>query len=184
MALCAILLAGIALCPPVAAFEQGISANRSQVAMINRLWGKDISIGEYMARVHPEILAGMPEKVRADIGSHRMIWWNSTGATAGGTRDSFIHVFASIGKTSRYITFGGTADTISPVPYLYVEAFLVNDAGQRVGSVMNYVYNGRHVSTSYLVYGPSPDYYRTEAWGYSSSPYHEASSLTPYLAFP
>ena len=81
--LIAFLLVGMFLVPGVSAqtaekiTQGGIVASPEQVKAINDLWGKDITIGEYFEKVHPEILKDMPDSAKADIYKHKMTWGKS-----------------------------------------------------------------------------------------------------------
>src|SRR5271169_5587950 len=81
--LIAFLLVGMFLVPGASAqsdeksTQGGIVASPEQVKAINDLWGKDITVGEYFEKVHPEALKEMPDSVKADVYKHKMTWGKS-----------------------------------------------------------------------------------------------------------
>ncbi len=51
-----------------------ISANEEQLEIIRQLWGQNITIGEYMEKVIPEVLEDMPEETVEYLYATRMTW--------------------------------------------------------------------------------------------------------------
>ncbi len=51
-----------------------ISANVEQLETIKQLWGQDITIGEFMEKVTPEVLEDMPEEIAEHFYKTKMIW--------------------------------------------------------------------------------------------------------------
>jgi hypothetical protein len=167
----------------------GIVASPQQVGRINELWGQDISVGEYFENVYPDELKAMPEPVKNDMYKQKMSWGRSdrrtvsSGISTDKLLSNFIDVTATFSKSSTGIYYHGRAITSSPVSYLYVEAYLKNDAQQVVSSTSWHV-AGSDVLAYNNVYYPASDSYYVHAWGYAPSPYMEDSMDTGYFNFP
>lgn len=165
----------------------GIAASPQQVEKINELWGKEMTAAEYLAQVHPDLYREMPERVREDLGTRPMRWESARSGESftDSTRlmANRIDVTAAYGKTATRISYSGRAATLVPVSYLYVEAFLRNDAGQTVSSTSWHT-AGNEVMATNTLYNPAPDSYIVHAWGYASSPYMEDSEDTGWINFP
>ena len=56
--------------------RHSISANEEQLEIINQLVGQDITIGEFMEKVFPEVLEDMPEEIAKNLYATEMIWPN------------------------------------------------------------------------------------------------------------
>jgi hypothetical protein len=131
----------------------------------------------------------MPESVKIDIYKQKMNWGSSNSRTALSDRSAnkllsnFIDVTAASSKSPNGIYYHGRAMTSSPVSYLYVEAYLKNDAQQVVSSTSWHV-AGSDAMAYNNVYYPSSDLYYVHAWGYAPSPYMEDSMDTDYFIFP
>lgn len=54
--------------------RHSISANEEQLEIINQLVGQDITIGEFIEKVFPEVLEDMPEEIAKNLYATEMIW--------------------------------------------------------------------------------------------------------------
>jgi len=157
-------------------------ASPDQVDLINKLWGSDITIGEYMETVHPEHLAGVPDEVKKDMYQRKMIWPNekmeksmdpdplmSTRASLGVIGDLSIY--------SNRVFFWSTATLqgADRASYIYVESFLKNSADGTVGSTSGSNQNTNSVACSNNVMWPPAGYYHVHSWGYTITPGTEGS---------
>ena len=48
--------------------------NESQLALLNEIWGADITMGEYYELIYPEFLAEMPPELKEEIYNKTMEW--------------------------------------------------------------------------------------------------------------
>ena len=101
------------------------SVSPDQMKLINSLWGSDISVGEYMEKVHPEHLVGVPDDVKKDMYKHKMIWPDGNNKDRISALSSAINVAVSgtISKiSSTRIQYSGTATVtgMSSPPQLYL----------------------------------------------------------------
>jgi len=80
--LLALLLAGMIVVPAVSAATAlegktiAWNATPEQVAKINELWGKDITIGEYYEQVCPVFLVNMPADLKEKLYTKKWNWGN------------------------------------------------------------------------------------------------------------
>ncbi len=51
-----------------------MSANESHNEALDRIWGENITLGEYYEITCPEMLSGMPEDLKERIYSTRVVW--------------------------------------------------------------------------------------------------------------
>jgi len=63
--------------------RHSISANEEQLEIINQLVGQDITIGEFMEKVFPEVLEDMPEEIAKNLYATEMIWPNPSEPLRG-----------------------------------------------------------------------------------------------------
>jgi len=167
-------------------------ASESQLALINELWGKDITVLEYMKIVHPEHLAGVPEPVLQTLADQKMNWWEIKPEPGGSTPADKASVSVSaIGYKLDYrtIRFGGSCAAFglsNPPSYIYVEAFLINSGtGQTVDSTAASAQNQWSVTALKDKLNPASGNYYVHAWGYIPSPnYAEGSADTNVFGFP
>ncbi|MCW7073743.1 MAG: hypothetical protein OCU20_07690 [Methanophagales archaeon] len=54
--------------------RHSISANEEQLKIIEQLWGQEITIGEFMEKVIPEVLEDTPEEIAEYLYATKMIW--------------------------------------------------------------------------------------------------------------
>jgi hypothetical protein len=50
------------------------TASQAQVDKINELWGRDITIGEYLTQVHPSLLENIPADARKSLFEKKWHW--------------------------------------------------------------------------------------------------------------
>ncbi|MBN2487454.1 MAG: hypothetical protein JXA98_00330 [Methanosarcinaceae archaeon] len=75
--LAAMLLVSMALVPMVSAKEMqdvSVESEEKQIEIVNQLWGQKITIGEYMEKVHPNILKKMPQETLEYYYATEMVW--------------------------------------------------------------------------------------------------------------
>lgn len=196
---CTVLLLLALVCIPASAGEQIVTSDAATCALIDELWGQNISVGEYFEQAHPEVLAEMPDDVRSEIYEQKMTWPETTVADENSLvgrltslRDSFLDCTAHMSMEYYQnnpnhplgISFGGTTQTSETVPYLYLEVFLRNDDDQTEGSTAHSVNNAAHDSAENLVTYPPNDRYYTYVWSYCTGPYHEDWDSTNTRSYP
>ena len=184
-----------------AADEKGVvrsDATEEQLDLINELHGKDITVLEYMERVHPEHLIGIPDSYKENMASHKMTWWSTEPAPDNDTNDdqpALDRATVSVSATGykfdwRTIRFGGTctASGLENPPWdICVEAFLINrDSGQTVDSTSASSQQGVWLITaSKDKLNPANGQYYVHAWGYIPTPYYaEDFDDTSVFSFP
>jgi len=159
-------------------------ASPEQLELINKLWGSDITIGEYMEKVHPEHLVDVPDEVKKDMYLRKMNWPDENTATAESgstdTRQTLRATLQVIGDLTIYwnhINFWSTATLqgADRASYIYVESFLKNSADSTVGSTSGSNTNTNSVACSNNVAWPAAGYYHVHSWGYTTSPDTEGS---------
>lgn len=169
----ALLIVGAVFVPTVSAQShesmEVITTNEATLRLIDELWGTDITIGEYLEKVHPEFLIDMPDDAKKDVYLQKMAWSATNLQSTNVLSASSVVVHAMLSKDNRRIDFGGSAQFYGDdVPdYLYVEAFLRNKADQTVRSAARSVRDASYVEGTNMVWDPDPDTYRVYAWGYS-----------------
>lgn len=184
--LATVIICGI-LIPSACATSVGPGENASeiQIQLINQLWGKDMTILAYMEQVHPELLAGMPDTIKDQIGKKKMSWpgdsqVSSLSEKATGPAQLRVDTFTVGGTPTAYdnrVYFDGWASaTGSPPSYIYFESFLKNSADTTVGSTANSGYGVNYISNNNNVMWPAAGYYHVHVWGYTISPGYEDSS--------
>lgn len=163
-----------------------ITTDEATLSLIDELWGTDITIGEYLEKVHPEFLTDMSDDEKADVYQRKMTW-SATDLQNTNTRAaSSVVVHAMISKNSPFINFGGNAQFYGDeVPtYLYVEAFLRNSADQTVRTAAYSVRGASYVEATNMVAYPEADDYRVSAWGYALPSNVEDQEWTGWLTYP
>ncbi len=55
-----------------------IQANEEQLELIGELWGEDITYGEFLEQVFPEVVEDMPEDIREQVYLSQMEWPDPT----------------------------------------------------------------------------------------------------------
>lgn len=187
----------ISALPVVSAAETGSHgpivshATPEQIKLINELWGSDISIGEYMQKVHPEHLVDVPDAAKKDMFQRKMIW-----------PDGKVNRIASLSKlttsltvtgyiskiSSNRIDFGGKSQLSPPsatAGYIYVEAFLKNSAGTTVDSTSASDRGVNSVDTGYKMYfWPANGVYHVESYGYTTTPRLEGTASSGTVTIP
>jgi len=181
--------------------EKGVvrsDATEAQLNLINELQGKDITVLEYMERVHPEHLVGIPDSYKKNMAGQKMTWWAMEPAPDNDTNDdqpALDRATVSVSATGykfdwRTIRFGGTCTASgleNPPWYIYVEAFLINrDSGQTVDSTSASSQQGVwSVTASKDKLYPANGQYYVHAWGYIPTPYYaEDLDDTSVFSFP
>ena len=158
-------------------------ATMDQVKKINELWGSDITIGEYMEKVHPEHLVGVPDDVKKEMYQRKMNWPeeenNNAIADISNQVKSILATLTVSGSSAAYsnrVQFSSYAICSQQASYIYVDSFLKNAADTTAGSCSasstNYV---NAVSCSNMVAWPAAGYYHVHSWGYTISPSSEGS---------
>ncbi|OPY37953.1 MAG: hypothetical protein A4E35_01008 [Methanoregula sp. PtaU1.Bin051] len=195
-----LLLAAALVASVSAAEERGVvrsDASEEQLKLINELYGKDITVLEYMEKVHPEHLAGIPDSIKKDMAGQKMNWWGkepAPGQERAGREVQTDRATVSVSATGytadwRTIHFSGTCTAYglsSPPWYIYVEAFLINrDTGQTADSTSASGQNIWSVTASKDKYYPANGRYYVHAWGYIPTPYYaEDFDETGVFSFP
>jgi len=196
------LLFACALVATVSAVEEkGVVrtvASEAQLKMINELYGKNITVLDYMEKVHPEHLVGVKDSIKKNMAKQTMNWWGKEPAPTKGTADralrterATVQVTATGGKYDwRTILYSGTCTaSISNPWYIYVEAFLINrDTGQTADSISESSQSGTSNTISTgdrdKLYPANGQYY-VHAWGYIPNPYYaEDTDETTVFSFP
>lgn len=183
----------IAIVPVVSAADVGSSpsyhvsnATPEQLEKINALWGKDITIGEYMEQVHPEHLVGVPDDVKKIMFQRKMTWpdeKNETRMTQLLRLTPTLTVSCTISKISNIrIDYNGKSElrpTSTSATYVYVEAFVRNAANTKVDSTAASDRGTNSVSTQNKMYfRPPTGVYHVTAYGYSITPDREGTAET------
>jgi len=166
---CMALLLLAMICVPVSASEQAVTSDAATCALIDELWGQDISIGEYFEQVHPEFLVDMPDDVRSKIYQQKMNWPETAAADENNLverfrtlSDPFISCTAYMSmeyyQNNPYaIRFGGTTRTSEVVPYLYIEVYLKRvDTDETVSNTAHSVRNAAYDDAENLRPYPPP----------------------------
>ena len=162
-------------------------ATPDQVAKINELWGSDITIGEYMEKVHPEQLVGVSDTVIKEMHQRKMHWPGEDKAISEPEQpDSILATLTVDGDLSiywNYVHFGSYASCTQSASYIYVETFLKNSSDDTVGSSSGST-SGAYVECANNVAWPPTGYYHVHSWGYTITPSTEGSdhSATKYFS--
>lgn len=153
-------------------------ATPDQVAKINELWGSDITIGDYMEKVHPEQLVGVSDSVIKEMHQRKMHWPGEDKAISEPEQpDSILATLTVDGDLSiywNYVHFGSYASCTQSASYIYVESFLKNSADSTVGSSSGST-SGAYVECANNVAWPPTGYYHVHSWGYTITPSTEGS---------
>ncbi|WP_214041036.1 hypothetical protein [Methanoculleus sp.] len=169
----ALLIVGAIFVPAVSAQSREsmevVTTDEATLSLIDELWGTDITIGEYLEKVHPEYLADMSDDEKANVYQRKMPWSAADLQSTNSRAASSVVVHAMISKNNPFINFGGSTQFYGDeVPgYIYVEAFLRNGADQTVGSTARSARNATYVEATNMVAYPETDDYRVYAWGYA-----------------
>lgn len=162
-------------------------ATPEQNKLINDLWGSDITIGEYMEKVHPEHLVNVPDDVKSKMFQRKMVW--PDGKEQNRISDlsplASLTVRGYIDKvSSSRIDFRGKAKATTTASYIYVESFLMN-YGSEVDSTAASDQDTNAVDTGYkMFFWPDDGTYHVEAWGYTITPDLEDSDETGTITIP
>lgn len=186
----ALLIVGALFMPAVSAQPREsmevITTDEATLSLIDELWGTDITIGEYLEKVHPEFLTDMSDDEKADVYQKKMPW-SATDLQSTNTRAaSSVVVHAMISKSSPFINFGGSIQFYgdNDPSYIYVEAFLRNHADKTVGSASKSGNNVRYVEGTNMIAYPEADDYRVYAWGYALPSDAEDQEWTGWVTYP
>lgn len=179
--------------------EKGVvrsDATTEQLSLINELYGKDITVLEYMEKVHPEHLVGIPDSYKKNMTGQKMTWWSTEPmSVTNDEQPALDRATVSVSATGykfdwRTIRFGGTCTASGlegPPWYIYVEAFLINrGTGQTVDSTSASSQQGVwSVTASKDKLYPANGQYYVHAWGYIPTPYYaEDYDDTSVFSFP
>jgi len=177
------LLLAVSLVVTVSAVEEkGVvrtDASKVQLELINELHGKDITVLEYMEKVHPEHIVGISESAKKNMAAQKMKWW---GKELSPGEKSILTPTVSVIATGytadwRTIHFEGTCTAsgmANPPSYIYVEAFLIDtETGNSVDSTSASSRDGVWSITApkNKLY-PDNGEYKVYAWGYIPYPYY------------
>ncbi|KDE54567.1 hypothetical protein [Methanoculleus sp. MH98A] len=186
----ALLIAGTLFVPAASAqsYEsmEVITTDEATLSLIDELWGTDITIGEYLEKVHPEFLTDMSDDEKADVYQRKMPWSATDLESTHARAAPSVVVHAVISKDYPFIEFGGNAQFYGDddPSYLYVEAFLRNGADQTAGSTSRSVRNATYVEATNMVAYPEDDDYRVYAWGYALPSNVEDQEWTGWVTYP
>jgi hypothetical protein len=163
-----------------------------QVKLINELWGSDITIGDYMQKVHPEQLSGVSDEVKNEMYQRKMIWPEEKNGSSPLEKRDPLHTLRATLSVSGDLTiywnriyYTSTATCSSAASYIYVEAFLKNAADSTVGSTSSSSRDLVNTVTCYnTVAWPPTGYYHVHSYGYTITPSSEGSahSSSKYFA--
>ncbi|KUK69043.1 MAG: hypothetical protein XE11_2658 [Methanomicrobiales archaeon 53_19] len=186
----ALLIVGAIFVPAVSAQSREsmevITTDEATLSLIDELWGTDITIGEYLEKVHPEFLTDMSDDEKADVYQRKMTWSATNLQDTNARSASSVVVHAMISKNSPFINFGGNAQFYGDddPSYLYVEAFLRNSADQTVRTAARSVYGQSYVEATNMVAYPETGNYRVYAWGYALPSNAEDQEWTGWVTYP
>jgi hypothetical protein len=162
--------------------ERGLirsDASEAQLELINELHGQDITVLEYMEKVHPEHLVGVSDLMKENMASQRMNWWGKEPLTDEKSKaDRATVSVTATGYTAdwRTIHFGGSCAASglqNPPWYIYAEAFLIDrDTGKNADSTAASSRNVWSVSAPKDKLYPDNGQYYVHAWGYIPTPYY------------
>ncbi|MFA5331085.1 MAG: hypothetical protein WC342_01795 [Methanoregula sp.] len=186
----------IAIVPVVSAADAGTSsyhvsnATPEQLEKINALWGTDITIGEYMEKVHPEHLVDISDDVKKIMDQRKMIWpdeKNEMRFAQLSRLATTLTVSCTISKvSSTRIDYSGKSQLSSGVAtYIYNEAFVVNAANTKVDSTSASTQAANSVSTiNKMYFWPPNGNYHVTSYGYTISPNLEDTDATGTISIP
>jgi hypothetical protein len=187
----------IAVVPVVSAADVGTSSTRivsnatpQQLEKINALWGKDITIGDYMEQVHPEHLVGVSDDIKKIMHERKMIWPDGKKEMRIAQLSRLtptLYVSCTISKySSTRIDYSGTSQLSSgQAGYIYNEAFLRNAADTKVDSTSASAQGANSVSTTTKMYfWPANGNYHVTTYGYTISPDREGTSASGTITIP
>lgn len=184
--LLALLLAAMAMVPCASAVDGKTivdgnivyvaTASPAQLEMINQLWGKDITIGEYLTEVHPSLLEEMPADVKKTIFEKKWRWPTAEEMTAqplsvkSSNTDVDCSVFlVSAGSAVNY--GGGALYNNNPAPaVLQSSTYVHNSAEQLVASTGAVGYNVKRVYIDNQFVPPVHGTYHAQTFGQSTNP--------------
>jgi len=191
--ICLICIATIPLVSAGSTSDDKVLVTRAtpdQVKMINALWGSDITIGEYMEKVHPEHLVGVPDDVKKEMYQRKMNWPEEENNNAISSISNQVKSMLAILTVTGYATpnwnrvdFTSTATCSQVASYIYVDSFLKNAADTSVGSCSASSQNGIGVTCSNMVTWPAAGNYHVHSWGYTISPSSEDSDHSSSVYF-
>lgn len=186
----ALLVVGTIFVPAVSAQShesmEVITTDEATLSLIDELWGTDITIGEYLEKVHPEFLTGMSDDEKANVYQKKMPWSVTVLQNTNTQAASSVVVHAMISKNYPFINFGGNIQFYGDETpsYIYVEAFLRNSADRTVGSTSKSGNNVRYVEATNMIAYPEDDNYRVYAWGYALPSNVEDQEWTGWITYP
>ena len=185
--LLALLLAGLLFVPAVSAAGSmegkitRVSATPEQVAKINELWGKDITVGEYFTQVHPALLVDMPAEIKEKIFKKKWIWPvspdNEINTQANSLLLTPVTCQGSLDARPAVIHFAGMAEyTSTPAPwYMAFATYLVNSGDQVKASTAASGYSVTYLNSDNMWQPDVPSgTFHTHTTAFSLSPDYDA----------
>ncbi|NMB78722.1 MAG: hypothetical protein GYA23_06460 [Methanomicrobiales archaeon] len=169
------------------------SASQEQVDKVNELWGKDISIGEYLTQVHPSLLEEMPPDVKEEIFKTKWRWPTTEEMAAPANQEvsdaaldsSNTDVDCSVFLTSAgsAVNYGGGAlYNNNPAPnYLQSSTYVYNGASQVVATTGSQGYSVKRVYASNQFVPSAHGTYHAQTFGQSQGPEEYGYSNVNYL---
>ena len=159
--LLALLLAGIVFVPAVSAAAttagkvMNITSTPEQIAKINELKGKNITVGEYFEQVQPDLLVGMPEDLKEKLYTVKWVWPDSATPTVNILSPNAANAWSvtcsknTPSKVSTVISFSGSASCSGGTPYyMAFTTYLENSASQIVAQTGQTKFNATYVANS------------------------------------
>ena len=143
--LLALLLAAMIFVPAVSAAAttagkvMNITSTPEQIAKINELRGRNITVGEYFEQVQPDLLVGMPEDLKEKLYTVKWVWPDSATPTVTTLSPNAVNAWSvtcsgnTPTKISTVISFSGNASCSGGTPYyMAFTTYLENSANQIV----------------------------------------------------
>jgi hypothetical protein len=181
----ALLLAAMVIVPMVSAEKNmagkiiQTTASPEQVAKINELWGKDITVGEYFTQVSPELLVDMPADIKAQLFKKKWVWPTTQVSGTATQPNSPLTVpitgMGSLNKRSTLIHFAGMATITGNTPrYMAFTTYLVNSADLVKASTSNSGYSVTYLNSDNLWVPDASGSYHTHTTAFSLTPDYDA----------
>ena len=143
--LLALLLAGMIFVPAVSAVAtnagkvMNITSTPEQIAKINELRGKNITVGEYFEQVQPDLLVGMPADLKEKLYTMKWVWPGSSTPIVNTVSPNGVNAWSvtcsgnTPTKISTVISFSGSASCSGGTPYyMAFTTYLENSVNQIV----------------------------------------------------
>lgn len=189
--LLALLLAAMVMVPIVSAASDlngkivRVSATKEQVDTINKLWGKDITAGEYFAQVHPELLNGIPDDLRAALYKKKWIWPSHSATEVAKPNSLLLVPISCQGQAHAHpavIHFSGMAQYTGGTPYYMAFAtYLVDSSDTVKASTAASGFSVTYLNSENMWQPLVSGMYHTHTTAFSISPDYDA---VPYFSSP